>query len=95
MSPACWIAPRAFGPRATICACPSEASRPSRSPAFAESETSAELGAFLLAEGVSGRRVAVQHHGSGADGLDELFSDAGADVVSLTVYRWGPPADPA
>ncbi|APZ33820.1 uroporphyrinogen-III synthase [Microbacterium aurum] len=61
----------------------------------AESETSAELGAFLLAEGVSGRRVAVQHHGSGADGLDELFSDAGADVVSLTVYRWGPPADPA
>mgnify|MGYP004488269771 CR=1 FL=1 len=33
-------------------------------------ETSAELGDYLLAEGVSGRRVAVQHHGSGADGLD-------------------------
>jgi uroporphyrinogen-III synthase len=61
----------------------------------AESETSTELGAFLLAEGVSARRVAVQHHGSGADGLDELFTEAGADVVSLTVYRWGPPADPA
>lgn len=61
----------------------------------AESETSAELGEFLLAEGVDGRRVAVQHHGSGADGLDELFTAAGADVVSLTVYRWGPPADPA
>ena len=61
----------------------------------AESETSAELGEFLLAEGVAGRRVAVQHHGSGADGLDELFTAAGADVVSLTVYRWGPPADPA
>lgn len=61
----------------------------------AESETSAELGEFLLAEGVEGKRVAVQHHGSGADGLDELFSDAGADVVSLTVYRWGPPPDPA
>ncbi|MGP3534966.1 uroporphyrinogen-III synthase [Microbacterium sp. RD1] len=60
----------------------------------AESETSAELGEFLLAEGVAGRRVAVQHHGSGADGLDEIFADAGADVVSLTVYRWGPPADP-
>lgn len=60
----------------------------------AESETSAELGEFLLAEGVAGRRVAVQHHGSGADGLDELLTDAGADVVSLTVYRWGPPADP-
>ncbi|MDJ1113150.1 uroporphyrinogen-III synthase [Microbacterium dauci] len=61
----------------------------------AESETSGELGEFLLAEGVGGRRIAVQHHGSGADGLDELFADAGADVVSLTVYRWGPPADPA
>lgn len=61
----------------------------------AESETSVELGEFLLAEGVAGRRVAVQHHGSGADGLDELFAAAGADVVSLTVYRWGPPPDPA
>jgi uroporphyrinogen-III synthase len=61
----------------------------------AESETSAELGEFLLAEGVAGRRVAVQHHGSGADGLDDLFARAGAEVVSLTVYRWGPPPDPA
>lgn len=60
----------------------------------AESETSAELGEFLLAEGVAGQRVAVQHHGSGADRLDELFTHAGADVVSLTVYRWGPPVDP-
>jgi uroporphyrinogen-III synthase len=61
----------------------------------AESETSAELGEFLLAEGVDGRRVAVQHHGSGADGLDEQFQRAGAEVVSLTVYRWGPPPVPA
>ena len=59
----------------------------------AESETSTELGEFLLAEGVAGRRIAVQHHGSGADGLDELFETNGADVVSLTVYRWGPPPD--
>ena len=61
----------------------------------AESETSTELGEYLLAEGVRGRRIAVQHHGSGADGLDELFEDNGADVVSLTVYRWGPPPDEA
>jgi uroporphyrinogen-III synthase len=60
----------------------------------AESETSAELGEFLLAEGIRGSRIAVQHHGSGADGLDDLFARAGADVVSLTVYRWGPPPDP-
>lgn len=61
----------------------------------AESETSTELGEYLLAEGVHGRRIAVQHHGSGADGLDELFAAHGAEVVSLTVYRWGPPPDPA
>ncbi|MGC5171093.1 uroporphyrinogen-III synthase [Microbacterium sp. DT81.1] len=60
----------------------------------AESETAAELEEFLLAEGVRGRRIAVQHHGSGSDGLDEAFEAAGADVVSLTVYRWGPPPDP-
>lgn len=60
----------------------------------AESETARELGEYLLAEGVAGKRIAVQHHGSGSDGLDELFREAGADVVSLTVYRWGPPADP-
>ncbi|QKJ19275.1 uroporphyrinogen-III synthase [Microbacterium hominis] len=61
----------------------------------AESETSIELGEYLLAEGVAGRRIAVQHHGSGADGLDELFDGHGAEVVSLTVYRWGPPPDDA
>ncbi|WP_324011412.1 uroporphyrinogen-III synthase [Microbacterium sp. JZ37] len=60
----------------------------------AESETSAELGEYLVTQGVEGRRIAVQHHGSGADGLDELFESHGADVVSLTVYRWGPPPDP-
>lgn len=59
----------------------------------AESETAAELEEFLLAEGVEGKRIAVQHHGSGADGLDEAFQGAGADVVSLTIYRWGPPPD--
>lgn len=59
----------------------------------AESETAAELGEYLLADGVAGRRIAVQHHGSGADGLDELFLGAGAEVVSLTIYRWGPPPD--
>ena len=61
----------------------------------AETETAAELGEFLVAEGVSGQRIAVQHHGSGADGLDALFTDHGADVVSLTVYRWGAPPDAA
>jgi uroporphyrinogen-III synthase len=37
----------------------------------------------------------VQHHGAGADGLDEAFLAAGARVRSLVVYRWGPAPDPA
>ena len=61
----------------------------------AESETSAEIAEVLLDEGVAGRRITVQHHGSGADGLDEAFIAAGAHVQSLVVYRWGPPPDPA
>lgn len=60
----------------------------------AETETSAEVGAYLLSEGIAGRRIAIQHHGAGADGLDELLAREGADVVSITVYRWGPPPDP-
>lgn len=60
----------------------------------AESETNSEIQQVLLDEGVRGRRIAVQHHGSGADGLDEAFSEAGAEVNSLVVYRQGPAPDP-
>lgn len=61
----------------------------------AESETAAELRDYLLAEGVSGLRIAVQHHGNGSDGLDEAFAAAGASVQSLLIYGWGAPLDPA
>ncbi len=60
----------------------------------AASETSAEVGEYLLASGIAGKRILVQHHGAGSDGLDALLADAGADVLSITVYRWGPPPDP-
>lgn len=59
----------------------------------ATSETAQEIRTFLLAEGVEGLHIAVQHHGSGADGLDEAFVQAGAEVTSVVVYSWGP-ADP-
>lgn len=59
----------------------------------AESETAAELRSYLLAEGVAGLRIAVQHHGNGSDGLDEAFIAAGAEVQSLVVYGWGAPSD--
>ena len=61
----------------------------------AESETSAEIADFLVTEGVQDHRIAVQHHGAGDDGLDARLSAAGAAVVPLEVYRWGPPPDPA
>ena len=61
----------------------------------AESETSAEILTYLLTEDLVGQRIAVQHHGAGADGLDVELEAAGALVASLVVYRWGPPPDPA
>lgn len=61
----------------------------------AESETAAEIERFLVGEGIRNQRIAVQHHGNGSDGLDEAFTAAGAQVVSLVVYGWGPPLDPA
>lgn len=60
----------------------------------AESETSAEIAEFLLGEGVSDARIAIQHHGAGDTMLDDAFAGAGAEVVPLEVYRWGPPSDP-
>lgn len=60
----------------------------------AESETAAELRDYLLAEGVEGLRIAVQHHGNGSDGLDAAFEAAGATIQSLVIYGWGPPTDP-
>lgn len=60
----------------------------------AESETSAEVVEHLISEGVAGRRIAVQHHGAGADALDDQLVQHGAQVVPLTVYRWGPPPAP-
>ncbi|WP_148574610.1 uroporphyrinogen-III synthase [Nocardioides caldifontis] len=61
----------------------------------AECETSQELVDFLVGEGVRGLRVAVLHGGAGTTGSDDALERAGASVVPLDVYRWGPPADRA
>lgn len=60
----------------------------------AESETSAEIVEFLLAEGVKDQRIAIQHHGAGDPHLELMLSGGGARLVPLEVYRWGPPVDP-
>ena len=59
----------------------------------AESETSAEIAELLLAEGVVGQSIAVQHHGAGDDHLEERLTAAGASTQGLVVYRWGSPPD--
>ncbi|HPU12256.1 MAG TPA: uroporphyrinogen-III synthase [Aeromicrobium sp.] len=59
----------------------------------AESETSKEMAEYLVAEGVAGQRIAVQHHGAGDDGLETALTGAGASTVTLVVYRWGSPPD--
>lgn len=60
----------------------------------AESETSAEIAELLLAEGVEGLSIAVQHHGAGDDHLEERLTAGGATTQGLVVYRWGDPPDP-
>lgn len=60
----------------------------------AESETAAEMIEHLVDSGVSGAHVAVQHHGSGSDGLDEAIVDGGGRVSPFVIYRWGPAPDP-
>ncbi|WP_030680662.1 uroporphyrinogen-III synthase [Streptomyces sp. NRRL B-1347] len=57
------------------------------------SESMAEVLDRLLAEGVSGRRVALQLHGEPLPGFVEALRAGGADVVLVPVYRWLPPAD--
>lgn len=47
----------------------------------------------LLAEGVAGRRIALQLHGEPLPGFVEALTVAGAEVVGVPVYRWMPPED--
>jgi uroporphyrinogen-III synthase len=62
------------------------------------SESSAEVLEHLLsgAEGpLTGRRIAVQLHGDPLPDLVSGLTDAGADVLTVPVYRWVPPEDVA
>jgi uroporphyrinogen-III synthase len=56
-------------------------------------ETSDEIVAHLLAQGVAGKRIAVQLDGGGSSGLCDALASAGADVLPLAVYEWRLPDD--
>ena len=58
-----------------------------------DSEASDEVLARLLAEGVVGKRVAVQLHGEPLPDFCNALTRAGATVVQVPVYRWVPAED--
>lgn len=58
-----------------------------------ESESTAELLEHLLEGGVEGRRIAVQRHGEPLPDVVDALELAGAEVLTVPVYRWAPPAD--
>lgn len=65
----------------------------------APSESCDELLGYLTEQGVTGKRIAVQQYGVENPAEDTRFvtalREAGAIVVDIPVYRWGPPSDRA
>ncbi len=57
-------------------------------------ETTATLVDMLLADGVSGKKVAVQLHGYTDVSQLERLRQAGAEVLTVTPYRWMRPEGP-
>jgi uroporphyrinogen-III synthase len=58
-----------------------------------DSESTDEVLARLLAEGVDGRRIAVQLHGEPLPDFCAALRAAGAEVLEVPVYRWLPAED--
>ncbi|GGM58939.1 uroporphyrinogen-III synthase [Thermopolyspora flexuosa] len=60
-----------------------------------ESESCEEMKDHLLAQGVAGRRIAVQLHGEPLTEFIAALREAGAEVIEVPVYRWLPYRDPS
>ncbi|WP_127782305.1 uroporphyrinogen-III synthase [Rhodococcus sp. X156] len=63
-----------------------------------QGESAVEVAEHLVAEGVAGKRIAVQLHGTNTEwevqyDICAALRDAGAEVLPVPVYRWLPPAD--
>jgi uroporphyrinogen-III synthase len=58
-----------------------------------ESESTEEVLTHLLAQGVAGKRVALQLHGEPLPHVVAGLTRAGAEVVEIPVYRWVPAED--
>ncbi|TDC90426.1 uroporphyrinogen-III synthase [Saccharopolyspora aridisoli] len=57
------------------------------------SEESAEILAYLLEQGVAGKRVVLQVHGDPMLEFRRALTEAGAEVVPVAVYRWTDPVE--
>ena len=57
------------------------------------SESSAEVLEHLLEIGVADKRIAIQLHGDPLSDMVETLRAAGAEVITVPVYRWVAPAD--
>ncbi|HVV31421.1 MAG TPA: uroporphyrinogen-III synthase [Mycobacteriales bacterium] len=57
------------------------------------SEATAEVLEYLLGQGVSGLRIAVQLHGEPLTEFRQALTAAGAQVLEVPVYRWTLPED--
>jgi uroporphyrinogen-III synthase len=55
------------------------------------SEQLADVAAHLVAEGLTGKRVAFQLHGNDSKEVSAGLEEAGAEVVEIPVYRWSTP----
>jgi uroporphyrinogen-III synthase len=56
-------------------------------------EQLAEVADYLTRQGVSGKRVAFQHHGDDHEPITAALESAGAEVLVVPVYRWLIPED--
>ncbi|WP_157247461.1 uroporphyrinogen-III synthase [Nonomuraea typhae] len=56
-------------------------------------ESCGEVKDHLLAQDLTGRRIAVQLHGEPLDGFVAALRQAGAEVIEVPVYRWMPYRD--
>lgn len=57
------------------------------------SEQLAEVADHLIGEGIAGARIAFQLHGDASADFTSSLEAAGAEVVSLPIYRWTRPGD--
>ena len=58
-------------------------------------ETAADVAEHLRGLEVAGRSVVVQHHGMGADGLDDVVRSLGGTVTPVVTYRYAPATNTA